>query len=219
MGVLLDLPYIDIHTHHTVSEAGVFAVKNIIISEDDLPDSCCSVGIHPWYIAEKGQQYAILEKYVQEKQVVAIGECGLDKVVEVAWDKQVEVFKQQIALAERHRKPLVIHCVKAYAEVLSLLHDVSVPVVFHGFNKNMELALQLIQKGYYLSLGTAILGGRLDLHIQQLPLDRLFLETDDKPVAIMDVYAYFCTVRKMSLPELKQQMVANFERVFKYPVL
>jgi len=215
----MDLRYIDIHTHSVCAAANVLSLRNIIVSKDDLPDTYCSVGIHPWYIDNERQQYVELEQYATEKQVLGIGECGLDKMVAIPWNKQVEVFEQQIALAEHLRKPLLIHCVRSYQEVFMLLDGVTVPVVFHGFNKKIELARQIIQKGYYLSLGASIFGGLLDEHIHQLPLNKIFLETDDKPIEIMDVYMYFCAVRKMPLSELQEELAANFERVFKYSVL
>ncbi|MVZ66850.1 TatD family deoxyribonuclease [Sphingobacterium sp. DK4209] len=211
---------INIHSHSISTNAPEdFVLPNCIVSKDYLYEQACSAGIHPWYIdLDEEAQWAALEQYAGKPQVLAIGECGLDKLTSTEWNKQIRVFEKQITLANALKKPLIIHCVRAYHEVfISLLRkEVKVPVIFHGFDRNWPLAEQLLKnKNYYLSLGTAILKGKLDDVIQHIPLDRFFLETDDKPTKISDIYAYFCRVRKLSTIQVEDQISTNFNSVFK----
>src|SRR5690606_40259904 len=108
----------------------------------------------------------------------------------------------------------------AYQECLLILREekVQVPVLFHGFQKKTELAMQLLNAGYYLSLGPSLLSGNKNDLIQRLPLDKILLETDDKSISIMDIYAYFCRVQKVELELLKEQLYQNFTHIFGYPI-
>lgn len=211
---------INIHSHSISTSAPEdFVLPNCIVSKDYLYEQACSAGIHPWYIDfDEEAQWAALEQYASKPQVLAIGECGLDKLTSTEWNKQIRVFEKQITLANTLKKPLIIHCVRAYHEVFTSLlrKEVIVPVIFHGFDRNWPLAEQLLKnKNYYLSFGAAILKGKLDDVIQHIPLDRFFLETDDKPTKISDIYAYFCRVRKLSTKQVEDRISTNFNSVFK----
>ena len=211
-------PFIDIHTHKTgKSPDGIFQLGNVIVSKEYMSDTRCSVGIHPWYIDhDTPRQFAVLSSYAQKPQVIAIGECGLDKLHGAPMQLQTGTFERQIDLANDLNKPLIIHCVRAYQEVLALLKNkkVQVPVLFHGFTKGRQLAEQIVGEGYYVSLGNNILKGHQDDTIFSLPMDRIFFETDDKPILIADIYTYFCRVRNLGLTALKQQILQNFSTIF-----
>lgn len=83
-----------------------------------------------------------IENIASRNTLVAIGECGLDKVCKTDFVLQQEVFAAHIILANKLKKPLVLHCVKAYDEIIKMLslHKNLVHVIFHGFNKNPLLA-------------------------------------------------------------------------------
>ncbi|MDM1050273.1 TatD family hydrolase [Sphingobacterium hotanense] len=211
---------INIHAHSiSTSSADEFVLPNCIVSKDYLYEQSCSAGIHPWYVdLNEEVQWEALVKYAEKPQVVAIGECGLDKLCSTEWNRQVQIFEKQITLANELKKPLIIHCVRAYHEVFTSLlrKQVAVPVIFHGYERNWPLAEQLLKnKNYYLSFGAAILKGNLDDVIKQIPMHRFFLETDDKPTKISDIYAYFCRARKLSTKQVEDQIMANFNSIFK----
>ena len=213
--------YINAHTHHIQQHTDeVFELINIILSQDDLTATRpCSAGIHPWYIEEElSSQMAQLSQIAIAPHVLAIGECGLDKNTDTNWDLQVLAFEKQIDLARDLNKPLIVHCVRAFNEVMALLHErnPAVPVLFHGFNKHPNLGQSLLRKGYYLSLGTAVLSGRLDDLIKEIPLHRVLLETDDQKTEIFQIYAYFCRTRKIPMDRLQAQLMDNFRTVFNY---
>lgn len=218
----MPIPYIDIHTHHRDEREDVFSLQNSIVNKDNFPSALCSVGIHPWYVnLDFDKQYKTLEIYASRKNVLAIGECGLDKLTETKWEKQITCFERQIQLANAINKPLIIHCVRAYQETFQVLlqQKVAVPVIFHGFNKSIALAQSILKYGYLISLGTDTLNGTKDNLITHLPLDKIFLETDDKSISIVDIYTYFCAARKIPMDQLRNQLAQNFQNVFKYPYL
>ncbi|WP_164110797.1 MULTISPECIES: TatD family hydrolase [Sphingobacterium] len=215
-------PFIDIHTHDTRSIPGILQVRNHIVGQDEMASNYLyTAGIHPWYIDQSPYlQLKQLECIAAKKEVLGIGECGLDKQCTTDWDLQIEVFRQQVELANTTNKPIIIHSVRAYQEIVQqlTLQRVQTPVIFHGFNKKNELAQELLKKGYYLSLGAEILLGRQSALITSIPLHRMFLETDNKTTNIVDIFSYFCAARKIPLAVLKQQMAENMEHVFNYRI-
>ncbi|SFS48342.1 TatD family hydrolase [Sphingobacterium wenxiniae] len=218
----MSTPYINIHTHsYQENTTEVFSLPNIIIAKDYLIPQPCSLGIHPWYIHfNYKEQEDILYTYAKRSNVWAIGECGLDKLTDSDFSLQKEIFRIQIKVANQLKKPLIIHCVRAYQECFRILQEerVQVPVIFHGFDKNIALAYQIYRQGYYISLGSALLKGQKDDLIIDFPWNKIFLETDDKSINIVDIYMYFCRVRKTELPLLKEQLYQNFIHVFNYPL-
>ena len=216
------MPYIDIHTHQLQKASDTFQLLNCIIGKEDFPELPCSVGIHPWYVLEDvNAQYETLKSQATRENILAIGECGLDKITDTNRDLQVEIFAKQIQLANELQKPLIIHCVKAYQEVFAVLKNqkVAVPVIFHGFNKKAELGNSILQQGYHVSLGTSILQGKQDDFIQSVVIDKLFFETDDKSTNVVDIYSYFCSVRKISMSGLQEQIIQNFKKIFRYTIV
>ncbi|WP_400263487.1 TatD family hydrolase [Sphingobacterium sp. SG20118] len=213
--------YIDIHTHRNPSSfPDVKTVWNNILNKDQeiSYSGSRSAGLHPWYISEKEPFNGIsaLRVLLQHDQIIAVGECGLDKAIEISLPIQQEVFREQISLAQQYHKPLIIHCVRAFEEVLYSIKTAEFkgPVVFHGFNKNKIVAEQLIKRGYYLSFGAAILTGKLDAALIAVPIDQLFFETDDKELDIRQLYFYTAQLKGMSLDNLKNNILKNYQLVF-----
>lgn len=201
--------YYDIHTHHFRLQPDTVAVYNRIVpargaSFPDVPapEQMCgsaswyySVGIHPWYIdtEETERQFSLFRDRVGLPRVIAVGEAGLDKLAAVPFALQEKVFRYQAAVSEEIRKPLLIHCVKAWGEILAWRKKLSprMPWVIHGFRGNPVLASQLLEHGFYLSVSDRFNPGVLSGTL----LPRLFLETDERETDIKEVYrkaaAYF----------------------------
>lgn len=212
--------FIDIHTHRESTIASLSIINRhtgFAAVHDGVP---CSAGIHPWYIEHEklNAQLEELAEYAGTSNVLAIGECGLDKLTDTDWDMQVRAFEAQVQLANKLKKPLIIHCVKAYEEVLAVLRQqqVTVPVIFHGFNKNTQLAERLVDAGYYLSFGAALFkeDSNAAKAIIAIPHDRFFLETDDAPVEIDEMYTAAASLQKTGEDALILQVQNNFRRVF-----
>jgi TatD DNase family protein len=210
--------YYDIHTHHQARNPDCLQIVNV--HEHFLQVSAMSaysMGLHPWYLENYKTAFTDLEQAATLPHVVAIGESGLDKVCATEWNLQLKVFQWQIELAEKAKKPLVVHCVRAFEEVMHTLskHSITVPVLFHGFNKK-GVAEKLIDIGYYLSFGASILSveGPSVAALKGIPADRFFLETDDSGKPIADIYQRAAIIRETSVEAIILQVQKNVQTVF-----
>lgn len=208
------LSYINIHTHHVSADHGVYVFNNRFGHDSSYyTDSLFSVGVHPWDAGSIGPDFIQqLEVLITHPHCFAVGECGLDTLKGPGLDLQKQVFELQLRLAVAHHKPVIIHCVKAFDEVMELgksyVHQV--PLIIHGFHKSSQMAAQLIEKGFYLSLNPALLQ-REDFDFGKIPHQRFFLETDmlDNG-AIKNSYEAAALKFKMTLEELTEKINLNF---------
>ncbi len=214
----MQLPsFIDIHTHQTVRQGDVLAIENRHeIFEQKTDENLYCFGLHPWYLNDVKQQFSLLKEYASQSNVVAIGECGLDKLADTDFALQETAFSMQIALANEYRKPLIIHCVKAFNEAFILLKAARVPVIFHGFNRSESIANMITKEGYYYSFGESILNEKSAAArvLAAMPNDRFFLETDDAAISITEIYHAAAALRAISVEQLTQQIHSNFNKVF-----
>lgn len=214
----LEEKFIDIHSHNITFDDSVFQIINLYpdISYKQNFLQKFSMGLHPWFIDDMYlEKLDILENYLHNPEIIAIGECGLDKICKTPFKTQLLVFEKQIILSETFHKPLIIHCVKAIDELLELTKRTSSIKIIHGFNGNIFLAEQLLNKGFYLSIGTNIFTNhKIQEIIKQIPLEYLFLESDDKANTIKSVYTKVCELRNIELKELQNRINKNFNTVW-----
>lgn len=220
-GVRLKTMFFNLHTHHPTLAPGTVEIESVYFGQEKMPVSPRrSVGLHPWYL--QGVNLNVAEKWLREQaslpEVVAIGEAGLDKVTATPWELQVRAFQLCSDVAEEFRKPLVIHCVRAFGETLTLkkMWKPAQPWIFHGFDKSAETAAMLLNAGCRLSFGTALF--RDNSHaaeaLRQTPPGRFLLETDVSEFSIRQVYERAAEVRNISLADLEQLVEANFRALF-----
>lgn len=213
------LTYINIHSHHSQKTDDEIVVKNLAPNQYSV-DDYCSVGIHPWFVkeAEFENDLLLLTELATKKNVLAIGECGLDKLVDTDFLLQEYVFKQQIKIAEQVRKPIIVHCVKAFDALVKIKKDlnITVPMIVHGYNNNKQIAEQLVKNDFYLSFGKALLKNDSNASdiIAITPNDKFFLETDDSELSIQSVYETAASLKGLQIEELKKQLILNFKTVF-----
>ena len=215
------MKFFNLHTHQFSHQVGVLELVNQYPQEFDASIPNYSIGIHPWHIVEDmiDEDLEIIESKLIDEKCLAIGECGLDKRIEIPMALQQMVFEKQLALAEKYKKPVVIHCVAAFQEVIAIKKKmaISVPMIIHGFSKNKETAEQLIANGFYLSFGKYLLRNpELELVFKNIPKDRLFLETDTIEEGIAAVYELAAKYRNIELEEMTAIINANFDTVFKH---
>lgn len=213
------MQYYNLHTHKFTSNPSVLELVNQYPWEFDAAIPFYSIGIHPWYINEErlGNDLEIIATKLQLKECLALGECGLDKRIDVRMTLQIAVFEKQIALAELYQKPLVLHLVAAFDELIEIKNrlQITVPIIIHGFSKNEQVAKQLIANGFYLSFGKYLLcNPELKEVFQAVPNDKFFLETDTIEETLAEVYALAANYKGMTLDEMQLQVKANWESVF-----
>ena len=147
------------------------------------------VGYHPEVsnkIVEK--DYEMLEKIIKDNpKIVAIGEIGLDYYWEKEnKEKQREVFRKQLVLAQKFHLSVVIHSRDAINETYEILKEFKgVKGVIHCFSGSLEMAKKFIDLGYYLGIGGVVTfkNSKLGNVIRDLPLTRILLETDSPYLA------------------------------------
>ncbi|WP_289659309.1 TatD family hydrolase [Flavobacterium panacagri] len=213
------MEYFNFHTHQFTNQPNVLELVNQYPKDFDASIPFYSIGIHPWYIDESriNEDLKIIEEKLQTENCLAIGECGLDKRIEVSLDLQISVFEKQLVLAEKFKKPVVVHCVAAFQEVIEIKKrlKISVPMVIHGYSKNKQVASQLITAGFYISFGKYLLKNPdLKTVFQSIPNERFFLETDTMEETIQQVYEIASQYKKINNKELERIISNNYKSVF-----
>lgn len=214
------MKFFNFHTHKFTNQSDVLELVNQYPQEFDPSIPFYSIGIHPWYIVEDRvkSDLEIMESKLQEMNCLAVGECGLDKRIEIPMDLQQAVFEKQLLLAQKYNKPVVIHCVATFQEVIAIKKrlNITVPMIIHGFSKNLQTAKQLMDNGLFISFGKYLLRNpELESVFKSVPNDLFFLETDTTGENIDDVYALAAKYKGVNLEEIQKQVNSNFQAVFK----
>lgn len=194
----------DIHTHH-FPPIGQRAIYNIRIDEYNFEfvrqkNLYYSAGIHPWDIEKANEDW--LEKLYNtllDKDVIAVGECGLDKNIETDYEHQAQLFLYHIQLSEELLKPLIIHCVGYFNELIELRKKLnpSQDWIVHGFRGKPQLAEQLLKAGFYLSFGEKF----NPESVRICPLNRLLIETDESQLPLLTIYQNITQIKDFTINE------------------
>jgi len=174
-----------------------------------------SVGIHPWD-ADLEISFSEFEGMIQNQNCLAIGECGLDKLKGPDLEIQKTIFISQLDLAVKYQLPVIIHCVKAFDELIEICKPYysKVSLIIHGFNKSSQLAKQLIDKGVYISWHYSVFD-KTEYDFSLFSLNNIFLETDNyENISIVDVYKNAALRFHHSENDLKEKIYTNFTALF-----
>lgn len=165
-------------------------------------------GTHPWH-AHLG-----LKSLTDPDSLDAIGEIGLD-FSKGDHEQQQSIFIQELERAQRLRKGVVIHCVRAFEPVMNILKGRDLPfVIFHGFLGSPEQADRAIREGYYLSFGERTMRSpKTQLALRACPKENLFLETDESEVSIREIYRFAASERMCTIEELRLTVLENLNRI------
>lgn len=205
------MEFFDFHHHKIDIINGIY---NLNISEVP-PDISYSIGIHPHdidlYTIEKQLNWM---RDTMSENCFAIGECGLDSLVPVDQKIQEKVFLEQIRISNEVKKPMIIHCVRKFYEVISFKKKAEQAMIIHGFNKKKQIADDLLAHNFYLSFGKAVL---YNLSLQDIlkntPTNRIFLETDNEDFNIEELYLKVSELKEISLEQLNEQIVENLHTI------
>jgi len=175
------MTFADIHTHRRGIASSIYSappgeVAEIVAANALLPperQQYYSLQLHPWYLEEGFADVA--RRYATDPHLVAIGECGLDALCPTPMERQLVAFRLALATAQELQRPVIIHCVRCWQEVIRECAAYDLPLkVIHGFRRGPDLAQQLLRAGFSLSLGE-----RFHPDVPSLvPHDCLFHETD-----------------------------------------
>lgn len=211
--------FFDVHTHVLSADQNVFSIQNKYPNSVDFSQPF-SVGMHPWFLSKEtvNEELLLLENQIQHKNCLAIGECGLDKAIKVDFDFQMHVFRQQIQMSEKHQKPIIIHCVRAFQEIIQLKKEYkpNQSWVLHGFSKGKQLAESLLKNGILFSFGAAIINNKkLQELVVEIPNTKLLLETDNSEVPIQELYKKVAFLKRVEVDEVQTIIKQNFINIFK----
>jgi TatD DNase family protein len=218
------MPFIDIHTHRIPDDSALIFIRNIYPSDEPgnlRPGGFYSAGLHPWHIGNNTDyknQLQALEQKVSLNEVIAVGECGLDKLANTESQLQLKVFIRHCELAESVSKPLLIHCVKSYNEISHLKRRMKpkVPWILHGYSGNEFITRELLMLDFCFSLGKLIFNDESQVMeaLPIIPSDHLFFETDEWSRPVSDVYRRYAAIRGVAPEEISDQVMWNFRRIF-----
>lgn len=200
---------IDFHTHRPTAE-GVITPR--------------SFGIHPWNVeAETSSDFGTfrVRHLAQFGEAELVGEIGLDRVSPTDYGRQRELFEWQLRLAEELHKPVVIHCVRAFDDLLAFRQMATTAWVVHGFVGSLEQTAQLWRASIGVSFGAAILDPRrakVRATLQQIQTP-FFLETDDNGCDISDIYAEAARLRSTTTEMLADTINEHYQALIEQNTL
>jgi TatD DNase family protein len=198
-----------------------------------------ALGLHPHFLNSFEDKDLLLLKSLlveathhKNNKCVALGEIGLDKLIDIAPEIQEKVFLAQLTLAESLKLPVILHVVKTQSRVLQLLKQVkfSCGGVYHAFSGSEEIANEFIQLGFKLGVGGVITypnAHKTRETVHKVPLTSLVLETDapdmplyqqqglyNSPLNLITIYKALCKIRDENPLIVAQQLRENSKSIF-----
>ena len=218
--------------------ASIESTKTTLALSERYEFVYAAVGVHPSDISGLNEEtFAWLKEQTKREKVVAVGEIGLDYY----WDKEPEIQKQQrywfaeqMKLAREVSLPVIIHSRDAAAdtmEVMKSAHAEEISGVIHCYSYSKEMAQEFIKMGYYIGVGGVVTfknAKKLKETVQEIPLERILLETDCPYMApephrgerndssyISFVIAKIAELKGITPEEVEQVTRENAERLFR----
>jgi TatD DNase family protein len=218
--------FFNLHAHHPSEskEGSVFSIRSYDVTTQmqkvDV-NSFFSLGMHPWYLEKEmvDENIRKMRDYFNHPNFLAIGEIGFDPLKSPDFELQKSSFILQAMLAEECKKPLIIHCVKSFSILLELKKKINpkMPWIVHGFRNNRKLANQLMSSGIFLSFGTSLFR---EQHLQDLivsiPLNSIFIETDDSQETIEKLTSFVCSLKNVTEEEFLMNQRYTYKQIFVY---
>lgn len=216
-----------------------------VIATVQQPGLHAALGLHPCYLrqhdtpasADDLSQKLItaLDELCEQhpsSSLVAVGECGLDGMIDTPMSLQIAFFEAQLELAQQRNLPVIIHARRCHNEMLRSLKRVTPKRggIIHAFSGSVEIAREYVRMGYLLGVGGTITYERANKTrnaIAQLPLSALVLETDapDMPIAgrqgepnsplyLAEIAQVLAQLQGVPVQQVAQQTTSNALRLF-----
>lgn len=220
-----------------IPSVDVNSFEKVVKISEQYENVCCALGIHPTEAKDaKDEDFDKIIELAANKNVVAIGECGLDYY----WDKsfveeQKSVFLKQIEIAKSLDLPLIVHDREAHKDTFDLLvknTNGEIPVIMHCFSGSVEFAIECVKKGFYIALGGVVTfknAKKMHEVAEKIPLKNLLLETDapyltpipyrgkrNEPAYVKFVAEEIAKIRGISYNEVARATTENARKVFKF---
>lgn len=190
-----------------------------------------TIGIHPEHVdSYTKEDLEFIEKNLDNKKIVAIGEIGLDyHYTKENKEKQIELFELQLKLAEKYNKPVIIHSRDATKDTIDTLKKYKVKGVIHSFSGSFETACIYIEIGFLLGVNSVITFKNANIKevYERISLHNIVLETDspylspepyrgkkNEPANILVIAEFLSSLYGVSLPYLSEITNDNIARIF-----
>jgi len=154
-----------------------------------------AVGFHPENLPESPEELQKLLPLLSHKKVVALGEIGLDYYWDIPKAPQLELFEQQLAIANEQNLPVIVHDREAHGDTLEILKKHKPRGVLHCFSGSVETAKEILNLGMYIGIGGVVTfkNARKTVELaEMLPADRILLETDCPYLAPVPMRGKLC---------------------------
>nr|BDT27695.1 TatD family hydrolase [Bacteriovorax sp. HI3] len=200
--------YLDVHAHQKSNDTQILVGVH-------------TKAVHPWELTLPFDRQRFDEKWEEvkasAKDIVAVGECGLDRVHEgiASIDDQVYVLLKHFELARELKLPIIIHSVRTHSDLLGILKKIKFqqPVMLHAFGGNEKEMHDYLKYDVTFTYGKRIF--KNDSMLKITPLKNLMFETGDQTeFSIADIYQQGAKSLGMEVEKLEEQLYANFKRVF-----
>lgn len=210
--------YINIHGHRQSDTIEELVIQNLMAKDfppEDIENGYYSVGFHPYNVGRVDEKETLdkVRQALENQRVLAVGEIGLDKSIEAPMEDQLRIFEKQVELAESANLPVVLHVVRSFNEMLEFekAQQPVVPMIIHGYNGSPEMAETLVKAGFLISFGQAITGehSKIVESLQKVPVEMMFLETDEGDMDIRELYKFAAEVKGISEDHLRVQIFEN----------
>lgn len=201
----------NLHTHNLNEDYGIINYKQGLKLDDEKK---YSVGMHPWEYYNSWKEVIFqFQELVKLPNVLAIGETGFDSKSPVSIDVQKDIFQEHIEISESNKKPLIIHCVKYFNELIQIKKEVKPKQawIIHGFRAKISIAENLLNHGFYFSFNESLLKeqDKAEQLLLRIGLESIFLETDDLNTDIRNIYNFASNIFDISLEKLNQEIEKN----------
>lgn len=196
-----------------------------------------ALGLHPYFLDDyQEQDFQELERFIQESSPIAMGEIGLDYMLNgPSKELQESVFSRQVVMAKEYSLPLILHARKSHDQLVAILkrEQFQYGGIVHAFSGSLQQAKNYLQLGFKLGFGGALTydrAVRLRSLIKELPDDAWVLETDapdmlpsflyeegekrNTPLSLIKITELVAKLRKQSVEQIKQQNLDNLLSVF-----
>lgn len=191
-----------------------------------------ALGLHPYFLfSYEDRHLSLLETYLSKEQPVAVGEIGIDYMLDKnTWAKQHQIFEQQVQLAKQWAKPIVVHCRKAHDQIQSILKRLRFTQggLIHGFSGSLQQAHKYLDLGFAVGLGGALTYERAKaMHrmVSKLPNGSFVLETDspdmapsfeqgiNTPLNIPSIAQHIALLRNQDVQEIFEQTTVAYYQI------
>lgn len=207
----ITMKLVNFHTHKPQFNSNSICVVPYDVDSFNLYSSSHykTIGLHPWKTesSEISQWLGKLNELAKQPDFIGIGEIGLDRLKGAPLKNQIDIFEKILETANEFKKPIIIHCVRCWTELIAILSKSKyreLPKAIHGFRAKADVAKQLVDNGFYLSFGTALIHATPELAeaLTLVPRNKLFLETDDTEIPIYEVYDAAADILDSTIEEL-----------------